>query len=365
MNTKMAVASPSSRFATSIFGYDFFISFKLGSFPVGAQSYASDLSRRLREQDFTVFFSEEEAPPGEELSSTLTKALHSARILVVILNEGALLHSTWVPKEVEEYRRQHLNRPIVVIDIDKAKEKYAAQADTASWLGDEERIWLDETNEAVQNGTVSPAIVKRLAITPNFLRSNLRLRWTRRTIAAALILLTLWAFKERGNAIEERDLALHDRSAALTALSNAERTVSPTRAAKLALAAWPRSSKDRAPKLDVALNALSAAVAAAVGQPRELRTFRGHADAVNSAAFSPDGARVVTASKDKTARLWDAATGKRSRGPARPRRCDHQRRLLAGRRARRHRLARQHRTAVGRRRPASKSPSCAATTMRF
>ena len=29
-----------------------------------------------------------------------------------------------------------------------------------------------------------------------------------------------------------------------------------------------------------------------------------------SAAFSPDGTRIVTASDDKTARIWDAATGK-------------------------------------------------------
>jgi WD40 repeat protein len=30
---------------------------------------------------------------------------------------------------------------------------------------------------------------------------------------------------------------------------------------------------------------------------------------VTSAAFSPDGTRIVTASFDATARLWDATTG--------------------------------------------------------
>jgi energy-coupling factor transporter ATP-binding protein EcfA2 len=35
-----------------------------------------------------------------------------------------------------------------------------------------------------------------------------------------------------------------------------------------------------------------------------------HREGVRSAAFSPDGARVVTASGDRSARVWDAATGK-------------------------------------------------------
>jgi len=38
--------------------------------------------------------------------------------------------------------------------------------------------------------------------------------------------------------------------------------------------------------------------------------FRGHEDAVLSARFSPDGQKVVLASRDRTASLWNAATGK-------------------------------------------------------
>ena len=46
---------------------------------------------------------------------------------------------------------------------------------------------------------------------------------------------------------------------------------------------------------------------AATAKP--LATLQGHTDRVDSATFSLDGKWIVTASGDKTARVWDAATG--------------------------------------------------------
>ena len=42
---------------------------------------------------------------------------------------------------------------------------------------------------------------------------------------------------------------------------------------------------------------------------REVLSLKGHEEPVASVSFSPDGTRIVTASWDKTAKVWDATTG--------------------------------------------------------
>ncbi|MBI3191076.1 MAG: protein kinase, partial [Pedosphaera parvula] len=42
----------------------------------------------------------------------------------------------------------------------------------------------------------------------------------------------------------------------------------------------------------------------------ELKAFRGHTEPILAVAYSPDGQRIVTGSADRSAKVWDAASGK-------------------------------------------------------
>src|SRR5262245_7040371 len=199
-------APPRRSAAARFFGYDMFISFALGAPPRGSQSYASDLARRLRERDFTVFFSEDEAPPGEALTPTLRTALHRARMLVVVANRGALLEPRWVRTEVEEFRARYPDRPVIPISVGGALQDPALAAATEAWLGHGERIWLDETAEAAAGGIASEPLVERLALAPTRARANVRWRWVGRGAIAVLLLLA--------TAIGAALLAMHERNQA-------------------------------------------------------------------------------------------------------------------------------------------------------
>jgi TIR domain len=168
--------APKRNFASRVFGYYLFISFALGPPPRGTLSYASDLARRLRERDFTVFFSEDEAAPGEQLNSTLLKALYRSRILVVVANRDTLQAPRWIRQEVETFRRRHPDRPIIPISIGGALQDAILADQTRQWLAFDDKIWLDESNHAVAQGIASDEMVARLALVPAGRSSNVKWR---------------------------------------------------------------------------------------------------------------------------------------------------------------------------------------------
>lgn len=278
--------APKASWASRLFGYDVFISFALGGPPRGSQSYASDLARRLRERDLSVFFSEDELPPGEPLSDTLKRALLRSRLLVVIVNSGTLARPNWVRTEVETFRQAHPGRRVIPVCLDASIRDPAVSEAARPWLQHGQSIWLDEEAESAARGLATEALVRRLLLAPHRLKANTLWRAVVVAVGLGLVLLAALAAWQAVVAMRERDRVSALRDQALSrqlAAQSADAIVrDPVRALLLAVQS---QAVVRTPASDGALLGAVSALPVTRLQP--------HGAAFETLALSPRGDAMV------------------------------------------------------------------------
>ena len=113
--------------------------------------------------------------------------------------------------------------------------------------------------------------------------------------------LGVWQLTDRQRALDEGHVNLLAELAAVErSRGNMDGALKlAVRGTRLGLGLDPRATK---------ASLAGAELAAVVAQSGWRLVLSGHEGSVHSASFSPDGSRIVTASRDKTARIWDAAT---------------------------------------------------------
>ena len=113
------------------------------------------------------------------------------------------------------------------------------------------------------------------------------------------------AAENEGIALKNEGIAIKNEGISLVGLSEAAlKDGHPIEAVQLALAAWPRTGDQKRPQMKRVLTDL----AFAMSEYHE-RVRLEVPNPVRYAAFSPDGKRVITASEDNKAHIWDAETG--------------------------------------------------------
>jgi WD40 repeat protein len=270
-------------------------------------AYSTALVNRLEAEGYEVFLDRTDYASGDDWKQIGAWTLRRTSQLILVGSPAALL-SDPVIREVEIF--QGTGRRIVPIDFGGSLEWKESESPLAQYLP-AQILRIKEPKAALESGP-SDETVATIRQTFNLVRQD-----KKRLRAMAIIALLLGALAiaaawfgysrelQRQRAEEQRDQALTNESLLLADKAREQLKVGKvTTAALLALRGLPQ--KGERPWVAEAFGALIEAL----GAPREALILRGHDGELDSADFSPDGRRVLTASRDNTARLWDAATGK-------------------------------------------------------
>ena len=273
---------------------------------------------------------------GGFLAKEIETALSESKYLIVICSPRSA-KSPWVNKEVEYFIEHGREEYIIPYIIDgepfsKDPEKECFPPALKSLLGEKELLGIS-TSELSKEAAAVKVVARMFGLRFDTLWQGYNREQKKRRIAwgaAALFVLLLSVsvsallYKNKNEIsrqkqqiesqnkelIRKQDNLLINQSKYLASEAQKEYDKGNiTKALRMALYALPRDleNPDRpyVPEAEIMLRKCDNP------QKQKIysRSILQHVNLVNSAAFSPDGKYIVTASDDNTARVWDAKTG--------------------------------------------------------
>jgi len=284
---------------------------------IGRRSGEDTVPKRL----YPVFRDREELPTAASLSDSVEQALRQSRYLIVICSPNAAA-SRWVNEEVRLFKAMGREDCILCLIVDgepNATDKLDGGLPECFPLALRHRVTPDgelteERTEPIA-ADVRPGgdgkqtaklrlLAGLLGVGFDELKRRERQRvirrrtqWTCLALAVVMLLFGVWQWQEQ----RRREQARQEQVEQLIEAGRQELLAGKTlRAAVYLSEAYQLGGNNAALRVMLAwvMRPLDAEVA----------TLRGHAKPVNLATYSPDGNRILTASDDGLAKIWDAKT---------------------------------------------------------
>ncbi len=296
---------------------------------VGRESRDGTIPSRV----FPVFRDREELPVSSDLGTNISEALRESRYLIVVCSPRSA-HSRWVGEEIKAFKSLGREDRILALIVDgepnaadgkpgfRPEDECFHEALRYRWSESGEVMAIPTEPIAAdaregkdgRNNAKLKLLAGLLAVNYDDLKQRdheRRLRRARRIGMAAFALvvvfagLAVWAILAAREAARQRTQT--QRLLVTTDSARAQELFERGDAAT-ALAFLARAAEQDPDERSVAAERLWFALTQR-SWPMPLNSPMRHTEAISSACFSPDGARILTAGRDLTAHLWKTSSG--------------------------------------------------------